>query len=94
MEISKSATKYKSNFKRNRTFDSIYNPNYLRDNFLPIPWKIWPYEGKLLLILIGTWSVLGLFMESKVLFLFKSLLYFVDDLLISNLMFVDILLRR
>ena len=61
MEISKSATKYKSDFKRNRTFDSINNPNYLRDNFLPIPWKIWPYEGKLLLILIGIWSVLGLF---------------------------------
>ena len=61
MEISKSVTKYKSDFKRNRTFDSINNPNYLRDNFLPIPWKIWPYEGKLLLILIGIWSVLGLF---------------------------------
>ena len=61
MEISKSVTKYKSDFKRNRTFDSINNPNYLRDNFLPIPWGIWPYEGKLLLILIGIWSVLGLF---------------------------------
>ena len=61
MEISKSVTKYKSDFKRNRTFDSINKPNYLRDNFLPIPWKIWPYEGKLLLILIGIWSLLGLF---------------------------------
>nr|WP_225866789.1 FtsW/RodA/SpoVE family cell cycle protein [Prochlorococcus marinus] len=36
-------------------------PNYLKANFLPIPWGIWPYEGKLLLILIGIWSVLGLF---------------------------------
>ena len=61
MEIRKSATKIKSNFKKNRTFDSITNPNYLRDSFLPLPWKIWPYEGKLLLILIGIWSVLGLF---------------------------------
>ncbi len=33
-------------------------------------------------------------MESKVLFLLKSLLYFVADLLISNFKFVDILLRR
>ena len=61
MEISKSASKFKSDFKRNRTFDSIINPNYLRGKFLPLPWKIWPYEGKLLLILIGIWSVLGLF---------------------------------
>ena len=94
MEISKSATKYKSDFKRNRTFDSIKNHNFLRDNFLPVPWKIWPYEGKLLLILISIWSVLGLFIESKVLFLLQSPLYFVADLLISNLKFVDILLRR
>ena len=61
MEISKSTSTYKSNFKRNRTFDSINKPNYLREKFLPIPWGIWPYEGKLLLILIGIWSVLGLF---------------------------------
>ncbi len=61
MEIRKSATKIKSNFKKNRTFDSIINPNHLKDSFLPLPWKIWPYEGKLLLILIGIWSVLGLF---------------------------------
>ena len=61
MEISQSAIKLNSDFKRNRTFDSIRNPNYLRDNLLPLPWKIWPYEGKLLIILIGIWSVLGLF---------------------------------
>ncbi len=61
MEISKSATKYNGDCKRNRTFDSINKPNYLREKFLPIPWGIWPYEGKLLLILIGIWSVLGLF---------------------------------
>ena len=60
MEISKSATKYNSDFKRNSTFDSISNPNYLRDNFLPLPWKIWPYEAKILIMFIGIWSILGL----------------------------------
>ena len=61
MEISKSATKYNLTFKRNRNSDSRIKSDNLRDNFLPLPWKIWPYEGKLLLILIGIWSVLGLF---------------------------------
>ena len=61
MERNKSATKYNIDFKRNRTFDSRVKPNYLRENLLPLPWKIWPYEAKLLLMLIGIWSFLGLF---------------------------------
>ena len=39
-------------------------------------------------------SISGNEVRLKVLFLLKSLLYFVADLLISNLKFVDILLRR
>ena len=61
MEISKAAKKYNDAFKRNRNFDSLSNSNNFRDTFLPLPWRIWPYEGKLLLILIGIWSILGLF---------------------------------
>ena len=61
MEINKTNTKYNRIFNRKRIFDSKSNPNYVRDAFLPLPWKIWPYEGKLLIILIGIWSVLGLF---------------------------------
>ncbi len=61
MEISKSATTYDRASQRNRTFYSKSNSNFLKDPFLPLPWKIWPYEGKILLILIGIWSVLGLF---------------------------------
>ena len=61
MEISKVATKHNSAFKRNRNFDPNINSNNLRDTFLPLPWEIWPYEGKLLIILIGIWSILGLF---------------------------------
>ena len=61
MEISKAATKYNRAFKRNRTFENKSNPNNLRDTFLPLPWKIWPYEGKLLIIFVGIWAVLGLF---------------------------------
>ena len=61
MEIIKAATKYNRAFKRNRTFNLRCNSNYSRDDFLPLPWKIWPYEGKLLIILIGIWSFLGLF---------------------------------
>ena len=61
MEISKAATKYNRVFKRNRIFESINISNNLSDTLLPLPWKIWPYEGKLLIILIGIWSIFGLF---------------------------------
>ena len=36
--------------------------NSLWDQFLPIPWKIWPAEGRLLLVLFLFWSVAGLFL--------------------------------
>ena len=29
--------------------------------FFPLPWQIWPQEGKLLLVMLGVWSFLGLF---------------------------------
>ena len=61
MEITKAATKYNRNFKRNRIIESKGKSKNLRDLFFPLPWKLWPYEGKLLLILIGIWSILGLF---------------------------------
>ena len=61
MEITKVATKYNGNFKRNRIIESKGKSKNLRDLFFPLPWKLWPYEGKLLLILIGIWSILGLF---------------------------------
>ncbi len=61
MEISKANTKYNRIFKRNSTLNLRSNTNYSRDNFLPLPWEIWPNEGKLLIILIGIWSILGLF---------------------------------
>ena len=61
MELNKTNTKYNSVFKRKRIFAFKNNSNYVRDAFLPLPWQIWPHEGKLLIILIGIWSVLGLF---------------------------------
>ena len=60
MEISKEATKYNQILKKKGFFDARSNPNYIRDSLLPLPWEIWPYEGKLLAILIGIWSILGL----------------------------------
>jgi len=61
LEISKSATKFNGDFKRQIPSDPRINSNHLSDNFVPLPWKIWPYEGKLLFILICIWSILGLF---------------------------------
>jgi len=60
LEFSKAATKYNRLFKSNRAFNSKSNSKNLTDTFLPLPWKIWPYEGKLLMILIGIWFIFGL----------------------------------
>ena len=61
MEISKVITKCNSRFYRNRVSNSRSASSYLKNTFLPLPWKIWPYEGKILIILICIWSILGLF---------------------------------
>ena len=61
MEINKLSTKYNPVFKSKSIFDYRNNSNYISDAFLPLPWKIITSEGKILLILIGIWSFLGLF---------------------------------
>ena len=61
MEINKLSTKYNPVFKSKSIFDYRNNSNYISDTFLPLPWKIITSEGKILLILIGIWSFLGLF---------------------------------
>ncbi len=61
MRISKAANNYKLAFKRSSTFDSVSKSNFFKDALLPLPWEIWPYEGKLLIVLISIWSILGLF---------------------------------
>ena len=62
MEINKLSTKYNPVFKSKSIFDYRNNSNHnISDAFLPLPWKIITSEGKILLILIGIWSFLGLF---------------------------------
>ena len=57
----KSASEYNFDLTKigssNNTFSSDYTQNY----FLPLDWKVWPYEGKLLSILFITWCIFGLF---------------------------------
>ena len=43
---------------------SIYrkkNQSNLKESIFPLPWMIWPYEAKILIILVGIWSILGIF---------------------------------
>ena len=63
MEISQEKIKYKRSFKGKKSFNSTSkrNSNYLSQSILPLPWSIWPYEAKILIMFIGIWSVLGLF---------------------------------
>ena len=60
MEISKPETKHNLIFKRKKNLKSKSDPNYLNDSFLPLPWKLWPYEGQILIILIVIWCTFGL----------------------------------
>ncbi len=61
MEILKGATKYTPNFNKKRYLDRRDNSKFNKYPFLPLPWQIWPYEGKLLITMLGIWSILGLF---------------------------------
>jgi len=63
LEISQEKIKYKRLSKRKKTFSSNYKKNFsnLTDSIFPLPWTIWPYEAKILVVLIGIWSILGIF---------------------------------
>ncbi len=62
MEIRKEKIKYKRISKKggNLSCDSKKNQSNLIESILPLPWTIWPYEAKILVVLIGIWSILGL----------------------------------
>ena len=62
MEISQEKIKSKRIFKREKPLSSIFKDNRrnLIDSIFPLPWAIWPYEAKILIILVGIWSVLGI----------------------------------
>jgi len=63
LEISPEKIKYRRIFKRTKSFNSSTknNSNNLSESIFPLPWKIWPYEAKILIIFISIWSILGLF---------------------------------
>ena len=62
MEISQEKIKYKRISKGKKTLSSSYdNRSFLKESILPLPWEIWPYEAKILIFLIGIWSILGIF---------------------------------
>ena len=63
MEISQEKIKYKRISKRKKTFSSNYKKNLsnLTESIFPLPWTIWPYEAKILVMLVGIWSILGIF---------------------------------
>ena len=62
MEISQEKIKYKRISKRKKTFSSNYKKSLinLTESIFPLPWTIWPYEAKILVVLIGIWSILGI----------------------------------
>ncbi|MDC3146931.1 FtsW/RodA/SpoVE family cell cycle protein [Prochlorococcus sp. AH-716-I09] len=63
MEISQEKIKYKRISKRKKSLSSPNkkNQNNLIEFIFPLHWKIWPYEAKILVMLIGIWSILGIF---------------------------------
>ena len=63
MEISQEKSKYERTFKKRKPlrFDDRRNLSFLKKSIFPLPWEIWPYEAKILITLIGIWSILGIF---------------------------------
>ena len=59
MRASKSK-KYNKTIERQKSFNSFSSLD-ANKSLLPLPWEIWPYEAKILIMIIGIWSILGLF---------------------------------
>ncbi len=62
MEISQEKIKYKRISKRKNSLTCLNKKNQsnLIVSIFPLPWTIWPYEAKILIVLIGIWSILGI----------------------------------
>ena len=62
MEISQETIKYKriSKRKKNHIPFKKSNQSNLIESISPLPWTIWPCEAKILVILVGIWSILGI----------------------------------
>ena len=62
MEIRQEKIKYKRISKRKKTHSPCKKSNQsnLMEFIFPLPWTIWPYEAKILVILVGIWSILGI----------------------------------
>jgi len=62
LELRQEKIKYKRISKRKKPdIDSYENPSFLDESIFPLPWSIWPYEAKILITLVGIWSILGIF---------------------------------
>ena len=84
-----------------RNINTLKLEEYQNSNSLmPLPWKLWPYEGKILMILIGIWIVFGIlilgsassWVASKEMgdwayYLKRQLIWYVPGLTISFLIF-------
>jgi len=63
LEISQEKIKYKRISKRKKSLSSNEienNQKNLIESIIPLPWTIWPYEAKILFMLVGIWSILGI----------------------------------
>ncbi len=62
MEIWEEKIKYKRISKRKKNLSSNYKKSKsdLEESILPLPWTIWPFEAKILILIIGIWSILGI----------------------------------
>ena len=62
MEISQKKIKYNRISERKKTLssDSKKKQSNLIESIFPLPWIIWPYEAKILVLLVGIWSIFGI----------------------------------
>ena len=61
MEISKKILNHSRVLDKKNIFNVESDLNNKDYCFLPLTWKLWPYEGQFLIILLGIWCVVGLF---------------------------------
>ena len=91
---------YFKNSEKEKISNFSNNPIFPRNIFIPLPFKLWPSEGKLFFLFLGIWCLFGIFILSSAswwvankemgdwaYYIKRQILWYVPSLSISYLIF-------
>ena len=65
MQDKKIISNYFKDFNKREIYNFSNKQGIQRNDLIPLPFKLWPYEGRLFLIFLGIWCLFGIFILSS-----------------------------